>query len=119
VGLWSRYLAWRLRHVTRIVTRDGGFSLERHGAAAGEIDWAEIETIHAFKRDLYTVDMICLLFTMLDGSAIEVNEGMPGYEALSEQLVGRPGVKVAWMLDVMFPAFEPCLTQIYPVEATP
>jgi hypothetical protein len=116
VGLWSRYRQWRLRHVGRIDLNDDGFAVITGGATVERIAFAGIATVHAFKRDLYTADMICLLIAARDGAAVEVNEQMQGYPELVDRIDALPATLPAWQLHVMFPAFDPCLTQIYPAE---
>ena len=39
----------------------------------------------AYKRDCYTVDLMCMGFTTPDG-AVEVNEGMDGWNALIDAI---------------------------------
>jgi hypothetical protein len=72
------------------------------------IAWSEVVRVVAFKRDLYTVDCICLAFATADGMTTEVNEEMEGWEALTEALTEHlPGSK-AWsecFSQVAFPAF--------------
>ena len=112
--LLSRYLRWRRRHVQHLAITDKGCALSRDGEDPVVIGWDDIVTVHAFKRDLLTVDMVCLAIAAQDGSAIEVNEGMPGFADLVGRIDAMPGTLPAWQLDVMFPAFAPNLTRIYP-----
>jgi hypothetical protein len=117
VNWWRRYLAWRLRHVVRVEPTADGFAVHRYKTPPQTMRWDEVATIHAFKRDLYAVDMLCLMIADGHGSAIEVDEQMPGYAELIERIDALPGTMPGWQLQVMFPAFDPCLTQIYPAEA--
>ncbi|MFO0812521.1 MAG: hypothetical protein U0796_04850 [Gemmatales bacterium] len=72
------------------------------------VAWSNIVRVVAFKRDLFTVDCICLAFAMADGMTTEVNEEMEGWEALAEALPEYlPGSKI-WsecFSQVAFPAF--------------
>lgn len=73
------------------------------------LTWAEIVGATAFKRDLLTVDCICLFLARSDGTGVEVNEEMARWEGLVESLplhlVGcRPYGD--WFPQVAFPAFE-------------
>jgi len=73
-----------------------------------ELPWTAVEEIRAFKRDLFSTDLICLAFKR-EGKDdyIEVHEEMVGYHDLLEALPNRlPGFTLAWFLDVAFPAFE-------------
>lgn len=46
-----------------------------------ELKWNEVNGVVAYKRDCFTVDLICLGFTTPDGG-VELNEEMDGWEAL-------------------------------------
>lgn len=47
-----------------------------------EVRWEDVEEIWAFKRDLYSVDQICLEFITQDGDVIVVTEDHQGFRAL-------------------------------------
>ena len=57
--------------------------------------------------------MICLAFET-DAGVWEVHEEMDGYEAWLDRFHERLDVSPDWMLEVMFPAFETNLMQLYP-----
>jgi len=79
------------------------------------VRWNSVETVLAFKRDLLTVDLICLAFGAAEG-AIEVHEEMPGWEQLVEQLPSKlPGASPfsEWWQQVAQPPFATCITTIY------
>ena len=70
--------------------------------------WEEIASVTAYKRDLYTYDMICLLCTFSDGLQFEFNEEMPSWQSLMEALPQHlPGCPVFadWWHPVAVPAF--------------
>src|SRR6185295_2147472 len=72
------------------------------------IAWSNIVRVVAFKRDLLTVDCICLAFATADGMTTEVNEEMEGWEALTDALPKYlPGGKgwSEYFTQVAFPAF--------------
>jgi len=50
------------------------------------VPWADIFTATVFKRDLLTVDLICLQLVTGQGSVLEVNEEMGGWSALLDSL---------------------------------
>jgi hypothetical protein len=52
------------------------------------LSWGEVDTVIAYKRDLYAMDLICLAFGTSEG-AIEVHEEMQGWPQLVEQLPSR------------------------------
>lgn len=80
------------------------------------IAWSEVVRVVAFKRDLFTVDCICLAFATADGMTTEVNEEMEKWEALTEALPKHlPGSKL-WsecFSQVAFPAFATNETVIF------
>jgi hypothetical protein len=82
----------------RVETRDGRV----------ELPWKEVAEVHAFKRDIFTADLICLAFIGEDTqSPIEIHEDMAGYYDLLQTLPDRlPGLTSTWFLEVAFPAFE-------------
>ena len=78
--------------------------------------WEDTTCITAFKRDLYTVDLICLEVRLKENKTVELNEDMDGWESLVGHLpIYLPGCKNAeqWFETVAFPAFKPRLTVIY------
>jgi hypothetical protein len=82
--------------------------------------WAEVTRACVFKRDCFSVDLICLAFELNGAQATEVNEDMAGWPALIEALpVYLPGAlpQQEWWDKVMIPAFELCWTQLYPPPA--
>ena len=117
MGIRQRYRDWRQRRFGHIVLDDSGFAVLVGKAAIAQIEFVAIATIHAFKRDILYFDLMCLLIAGRNGQAVEVSEQMRGYAELQDRINALPQTRVAWILDVMFPAFEPCLTQIYPVES--
>ena len=70
--------------------------------------WESVSAVDTFKRDLLTVDCICLAFETPEGW-IEVNEEMKGWggflEAVESSLRGFPSQE-KWWRRVMIPAFE-------------
>jgi hypothetical protein len=80
------------------------------------IAWRDTVSIEAFKRDLYTVDLICLTFQLRNKKAVEINEEMDGWESLVATLPEYlPGCQTfeEWFTEVAFPAFKPNVTVIY------
>ena len=80
------------------------------------IAWRDVLNIDAFKRDLYTVDLICLSVRLRDNKALEISEEMEGWESLVKKLPEYlPGCKrfEEWFQVVALPAFKPNRTAIY------
>lgn len=83
------------------------------------IAWKDTVRVEAFKRDLYAVDLICLLVLLKDNKAIEINEEMEGFESLAGKLPEYlPGCQEfeEWFQVVAFPAFKENNTVIYQRE---
>jgi hypothetical protein len=79
------------------------------------LEWDEVTSVVAFKRDVFTVDLICLAFNTAD-RVCEINEEMIGYKALVKHLpTFLPGCLQHddWFQRVAFPAFVPNATEIY------
>ncbi|MGI4880228.1 MAG: hypothetical protein ACRYG4_22390 [Janthinobacterium lividum] len=111
MGWWSRYLGWRQRNVVRLTSDRSGFVVHNRGERL-EASWEGISGVTAYKRDLLTVDMLCLL---LDTSAgvVEVNEEMDGYPGFETDLQRALGIDPMWKLGVLFPAFATNATSIF------
>jgi len=90
--------------------------LKKASEEAVSIPWNKISRILVFKRDLFTVDCICLLIATEDGPAYELNEEMKGWRSFIEALPEHiPGCKpwTDWFQSVAFPAFATNETEIY------
>ncbi len=81
------------------------------------IAWEKIDRVVAYKRDCYTVDLICLAFMGRDGKVLlEVDEGRAGYQELVDGLPQYLDGCLSmgeWFMEVAFPAFEVKLTELY------
>ena len=80
------------------------------------ISWNEITRITAFKRDLFTVDCICLMINTADSKELELNEDMKGWSEFTESIEkflsgSRPFSE--WFFQVAHPAFETNPTEIF------
>jgi hypothetical protein len=79
--------------------------------------WQEVTQVMVFKRDIFSVDLICMVFELNGKETIEVNEEMKGWKTLVEAVpIYLPGALTQgeWWEKVAWPAFELCLTHIYP-----
>jgi len=80
------------------------------------IQWGQVQTITAYKRDLFTYDLICLLFSSHIGPEIELNEEMPNWQSLVDALPrflpGCPAYQ-DWWHPIAVPAFATNETVIY------
>jgi hypothetical protein len=114
---WFNRLVNRLRHEkppnAEIRLTDDGFSVAKNQREIISVRWNDIQEIVAFKRDLFTTDLICFSFSTSDGS-FEVNEEVPGYSSLESALKKElPGFDNRWRYKVIKPAFAPNRTVIY------
>jgi len=78
--------------------------------------WAEVCRAIAFKRDLFSVDLICLFLFCDDDTGIELDEEMARWSRLIEALPQHlPGCKSRsdWWSVVAFPPFATNETEVY------
>jgi len=70
--------------------------------------WVEVEEVHAYKRDLFTTDLICLAFKKVGSEEyFEIHEEWEGYHDLLNLLPIRlPQFTLQWIFAVAVPAFE-------------
>ena len=89
-------------------------------SAAGEdrlIPWHEVEQVTAFKRDLYTIDMVCLLLMFgAEQHILELNEQMEGYDTFVSAMDSNLAEAMPWaqwFMAVAIPAFAANALCIY------
>lgn len=111
---------------TRVVIDDVGLQLaDATGAPAKptvRLAWADVTRATAYKRDLFSVDLVCLLFESADGRWIEVDEELAGWHELLETLPrALPGALDADRLlrAVVQPPFATNETLVYARGAPP
>ena len=78
--------------------------------------WGGIRLVTAFKRDLSAVDCICLHLDSADGTGVELDEEMAGWDRLLDALPAcLPGCKPRseWYVSVVLPPFDSNVTEIY------
>lgn len=86
------------------------------GHESATMQWIEVQRAVAFKRDLFTVDCICVSFARADGTTIEVNEEMARWRRFVESIPEHlPDCKPwsDWFSIVAFPPFAPSETVLY------
>ncbi len=106
---------WQGEPLVRCAIRfdDDGFSVEQ--SRVGEMEsrttiarWADIERVKAFKRDLITIDDLCVAFTLADDTSITLSEYVAGFAdllgVLPQHLPGCPAPQL-WWAKVAHPAF--------------
>lgn len=96
-------------------------NLRRRESEPVRMLWAEVCRATAFKRDLFTVDCICLFLACPDGTGFELNEEMARWNSFVEALPQHlPGCRQwpDWFAAVAFPAFVQNETEIFRRDAT-
>lgn len=76
---------------------------------SNSLNWASIAEAIAFKRDLFCVDQVCIVFCSNDGFELEVNEGMKGWNELCQVLpiyLPRTPAWEEWFMQITTRAFE-------------
>ncbi len=75
---------------------------------SSELPWSEVEEVHAYKRDLFATDLICLGFKKSGREEYhEIHEERAGYHDLLKVLPSRlPKFALDWIFAVAVPAFE-------------
>jgi hypothetical protein len=71
------------------------------------LNWDQIDEIYAYKADLFTTDLICLvIISETQNQAVEIHEEMHGYYDARPYLEAHlSGYSECWFSDVAFPAF--------------
>jgi hypothetical protein len=95
------------KEAKRLVVSKDGLGLLEGEREVYRFKWTEVSKIETYKRDLGTVDMICLDFTLSAQHIVYMaNDEMAGFDELTKHLTRDfPTVPVDWWSDVAFPAF--------------
>lgn len=69
--------------------------------------WEEVTRIETYKRDIFSMDLICLDFFVESRQlTFKTHEDMKGFPALRERIHARfPCIREGWWQKVAFPAF--------------
>lgn len=88
---------------------------KRNEKVIEKLSWESVLEIFAFKRDLFSVDLICIGFRIDDeGVYFEIDEEMQGFKELEIFLPTRfKGIDKNWFTGVAFPAFETNLVSLW------
>jgi len=79
-------------------------------------DWKSVKSVTAYKRDMFSTDLVCMAFELSDGTYIEVDEQMRGWLELCNALpVYLPSAPPwgKWFMNITVPAFESCMTTLF------
>jgi len=78
------------------------------------LNWSELNTIVAYKEDLYTYDVVGLEIFTTNGQSFRINEDTPGWYQFIERLgTTFTSIDKDWQTKVSIPAFETNLTLLY------
>ncbi len=92
-----------------LVVTDAGLELRdrRHAHPIWTMGWKALEEVVAFKRDMVTVDDLCLGFRSRGESQFYVcDEETPGWDQVNDALTARYGIQYqAWVAEIMKPPF--------------
>jgi hypothetical protein len=93
---------------------DVGFSFINKEKKIVSWHWADIESIFAYKNDLFTVDQLCLdIFNKSDGY-VTLTEDVPGWAYFIEKLKAIfPGIDKEFDWKIVLPPFATNLTLVY------
>jgi hypothetical protein len=99
---------------------DFGFEIEHEGVRTVRVEWASVAEITAFKKDLFSIDEVCLGFRREGRDTFSwAGEQDVGFDALQKEIERRfPGIPPDWFGQVMTPAFEEKWTTIWRKEST-
>ncbi len=85
-----------------------------HGDNKDSISWADIESIFAYKRDLFTFDELDIDIFTKSGYKLHLTEELPGWFQFIEILKNVfPTIDKEFDGKLMFPPFETNLTLVY------
>lgn len=106
-------------HFDETVLFDGeGFSInnDKSGKQSVRMLWTEVVKATAYKRDMFSTDLICVFFYRPGETDIEIHEEMNNWmnfiAALPNHLPGCKQVET-WLQDITVPAFAPNVTELF------
>ena len=104
--LLGRALRWR-REELRLIITDVGVRLLKRDNEVWAFRWEDVTRVETYKRDLLSVDMICLDFSVEAQQFVyPTHDEMDGFDTLCRELARYfPSVPEDWWSDVAFPAF--------------
>ncbi|REG90745.1 hypothetical protein [Flavobacterium aquicola] len=95
---------------------DNSFSIQIENSIK-EINWNEINSMVAYKIDLYATDLITLEIYCSNNFNFKINEETPGwFRFLENSKKMFPKITENWEMNIAVPAFETNLTLIYDIE---
>ena len=97
---------------------DHSLRIESEGNDPATLEWPSVLEVFAYKDDAFNYDIINIGFRINDqGDYVRVDEEAEGYKSLLKMLPKIfEGIREDWFSDVVFPAFETCLTCLWGEE---
>ena len=93
---------------------DEGFTVIRYEKPEMRVKWAEVGEVFAFKRDLFTMDEVCLGFRRGDTELyVWVSEDDRGFKHFLSHVEQRFNIDPKWFGKVAYPAFQQNLTTLW------
>jgi hypothetical protein len=83
-----------------------GFDIAAHRQPSASVSWTDVREIFGFKRDLFSVDEICLGFSINEsGDYFWVGEEDDGFDEIRREVERRFRLDADWVGKIMKPAF--------------
>jgi len=97
----------RRKEQLRLAVSDAEVQLFKDDREVWRFGWDEVTKIVTYKRDLFSVDLICLdFFVESQQLTYPTHEEMAGFRDLSERMRRLfPSISEGWWSEVAFPAF--------------
>ena len=118
-------MTWKMNPATKCLDQvtlhvsAGAMELRHGGEILARVDFANTAKIVTFKRDLFTTDVICVVFVDRAGNGVIVHEEMPGFGDPLDALPAEfAGIDREWYAKVMQPPFATNETTLWPPPAT-
>ena len=93
---------------------------DKSGEPSPQILWSEIVRVTAYKRDLFSIDLICVFLSRVDDTGLEIHEDMNNWKdfiaALPKYLPGCMPAE-SWFPKVASPAFATNLMELFSLRA--
>lgn len=74
-----------MRDDARIVVVAAGFALWSGGRCVAAARWADIHRLRAYRHEIAVTDALFLSVELVDGSAMELREDAPGFDAFLDR----------------------------------
>lgn len=83
---WRACISRRGRPRATLRATHDGFEVLVHGAVEWSLRWEDVAAVVAFKRDIVTIDLICLGFALRDkpGPLWCIDEDMDGFRSIED-----------------------------------